>query len=138
MTKKNDNTLLLVGGGLLAVVALGALVLGRRPTGDGAGTSTLPTGSFFDKSGEFGVHNVIGFSGGYTNPFADWLSGKDPFADPLAPKDSRYKYYDDPVGKYAGQYTSPPATSSPTDSSSGFTPAGSTSGGSYSNKYGNY
>lgn len=124
--KKSDNTLLLVAGGLLAAVAVGALVLGRRPTGDGAGVPT-ETGSFWDKVPDFGAHNGLGFNG-YGSLFDQWVNGVLPGQNPLPPQ-GEFGYYGPSFWeKYAAQYGSGGTPSTPTGGSGGFTPAGSGSG----------
>lgn len=138
--KKSDNTLLLVAGGLLAAVAVGALVLGRRPTGDGASAPT-ETGSFWDKVPDFGIHNGLGFNG-YGLLFDRWVNGVLPGQNPLPPQ-GEFGYYGPSFWeKYAAQYgsTTPPSTSSTGSGSSGFTPAGSGSGtgGSFGVSAGRY
>ncbi|WP_034383181.1 hypothetical protein [Deinococcus sp. YIM 77859] len=127
-TAKTNDTLLLLAGGLLAAVAVGAVVLSRRPTGDGAGVPTETGGSFWDKVPEFSVHNGLGFNG-YGSLFDRWVNGVLPGQNPLPPR-GEFGYYGPSFSEqWAAKYGSESAApSSPAGSSGGFTPAGSSSG----------
>lgn len=119
MTK--GNTTLLITGGLAALVAVAAAVV-LRPTPEG---ETGEPVNFWEKTPDFSVHNGLAFHG-YGSLVDRWVNGILP-GNPLAPISGGY-YGPSLTDKYAGQYTTPPATSSPTDPATAFTPAGGSSG----------
>lgn len=129
MTKKSDTTTLMLAGGLLAAIAVGAAMLLRRPGVQGGETFT-PTGNFWDKVPAFTVHNGLA-TNGYGLNFNPQYNGSNnlyvPVGNPLPPLAGGY--YGVPVyQQIANQYTSPPATSSPGTPPSGYTLPGSTGG----------
>lgn len=126
MTKKTDTTTLVLAGALLAAVAVGASLLLRRPGVQGSTSTYNP--NFWDKSDTFSVHNGLAYAG-YglnVNPAYDGSNSLFlPVPTPLAPRPGGY--YGVPLyQQIANQYTSPPATSSPTTAPSGYTLPGST------------
>lgn len=137
--KKSDNTLLIAGGGLLAVLAVGAYLMTRPSPYLGDESADLP-GSVWqpDLSGNFSANNsVLRYYGGGLLGQLDRLFNGTPAVPVLAPVksgDTFGTYIPNPLDKYLNLGGTSPATG--TDESSGWTSAGSSSsGGSFSTKY---
>lgn len=129
--KKTDTTTVLLGGGLVALVAIAAVTLLRPRAQGGEGMDAGPVNPLAPTD-TFSVHNTLGFYG--YDLYSKYVLGVDrSTVNPLAPRPGGY-YGQSEWEKIAAQYGSgaavtPPSTSSPLDSSEGFTPAGNTGTG---------
>lgn len=139
--KKNDHTMLLFAGGAALAVAAAAYFMTRHDAGIGVGegdTTGAASGtylnpyagmfSFLQPTDGFSVHNWLARPGG---AIADLLHpyGTPAPTNPLAPKTGGH--YDLGFQPYPTDGSTP---SNP-DTSSGWTSAGSSSGGSFGVKY---
>ncbi|MVN89371.1 hypothetical protein GO986_21790 [Deinococcus sp. HMF7620] len=124
MTKKKfDTGHLLIAGGVLAAVAVAAVVL-TQPGAQAAGEEAAP-GSFWNAVPDFSVHN--GLTGnGYGSVWQRWVEGLVP-GNPLAPRPGGLygPTFSDKYGHYDTPSVALPEVEAPTGS---FTKSGSTGG----------